>query len=348
MRVCIPVESLNEGGGYYFIRLLWEYLDRNGVPWTNRLSDDYDVLFASGWLVAFENVRAAKMRLSRLRVVHRVDGSARDYGRFDSADVIQARVNLLADATIFQSDYGRYATREKFRVVLQDGPVIRNPVDTKLFRSDGESADIPGEMRVLNASWSTNRQKGTWQIPILAERHPGVTFVLCGRYPDLPDLPNVRHLGHLDSPALARAMRGCDVFLDLTENECCSNVTLQAMASGLPVIHKGSGGTPELVGEAGAVMRSDLSDFRPVLNDVLRRRDRLSALALERVRACFAPDVVFPRYMNVLDGASRRPLPTLGTYLGAVLRGCPLTVYPFWQYPFRRSWRLVVGDRERR
>ena len=39
----------------------------------------------------------------------------------------------VADVTIFQSEYSRYSTREKYHVVAQDGPVIWNPVDLDAF-----------------------------------------------------------------------------------------------------------------------------------------------------------------------------------------------------------------------
>ena len=62
---------------------------------------------------------------------------------------------------------------------------------------------LPGSLRICNASWSTNRKKGTWQIGKLASEHPDITFVLCGRYEPLPDIPNICLLGHLDRKGIA-------------------------------------------------------------------------------------------------------------------------------------------------
>jgi len=340
MKICIPIRPQHAGGGFYFVRLLGEYLTRTGIAWTEDADEEYDILFVNSWLVSYEVVLALKRTRPRLRVVHRVDGAARDYGRDDDADHWQARVNLLADATIFQSRYGRFATREKFRVIAHDGPVIYNPVDVEMFRPEGERVALPGEVRICNAAWSTNRMKGTWQLADLARRNPDYTFVLCGRYPPLPSLRNIHHLGHLDYGNLARVMRSCDLYVELSQNETCPNVVLQALASGLPVLYRSSGGTPEIVGAAGVVLAPDLSNFRAAAEWALAERAMLARLARERAEGEFAPDRIFPRYLEVMASASRRPLPGRWEVLKAALQGYPMLPAPLWLYPVRKMAAL--------
>jgi glycosyltransferase involved in cell wall biosynthesis len=344
MKVCVPVELKHEGGGFYFLAVFTEFLAKRGIPVTDKTQDDFDVLFVNGWLVPYELILSVKKTKTSVRVVHRVDGSAQDYGRMDHADHWQASVNLLADATIFQSDYGRYATRSKYRVISQDGCVIHNPVDIAMFRPEGVRATLAGTIKVCNAAWSTNRMKGTWQIPGLAKQHPDVTFVLCGRYPDMPELPNVNQLGHLEYAELARVMRSCDAFLDLQENECFSNVTLQAMASGLPVLHKASGGTPEMVGDTGVLLAPDVSNLRPALDEALQKRDQLGRAARKRVEQFFSPDVVLPEYVRIMEGATRHPVPGKLRRLRLAMQGYPVFPYPWWQWPYRRLAGKVSHD----
>jgi len=341
LRVCIPIRPLHQGGGFYFVQLFREFLTRIGVTWTEDINEDFDILFVSSWQVPYDRVFRVKKERPTLRVIHRVDGSARDYGRHDDADHRQARVNMLADATIFQSHYCRFATREKFKVIRMDGPVIYNPVDVEMFNPAGQTLSLRGKVKVCNAAWSTNPKKGTWQIPELARHNPEITFVLCGQYAETTALPNVHYLGHLGHPELARVMRSCDVFLDLSENECCPNVVLQALASGLPVLYKQSGGVPELVDDAGVCLQTDLGNFRDALKDAKDRHEHLASMARERAVKHFAADVVLPRYLEVMEHAERHPPPAKWELLWGAVQGYPLLHSSLWRLPVRQIRKLA-------
>ena len=321
-RICIPFSYRPQGGRYTFFVNFLSYLENNCITYTKDFEDDYGILFVNSWVIPYETIRSIKGACPHVRVVQRVDGSARDYGRLDDADDRQARVNMLADLTIFQSEYSKYSTTEKFKVIQQDGPIIYNPVDIQMFRPNGPKMPIKGKLKVCNASFSTNPKKGTWKIGILARQNPEVTFVLCGRYPNLPDLPNIQMLGHLDRPEMAAAMRSCDLFLHLAENDPCPNVVLEALASGLPVLYADSGGTPELVGECGLTITVD--NFRQRLETALKQHDELSRAARKRVVEHFSPDRIFPQYLEAIAQAKRRPLPTTWDLLRICLQGYPV------------------------
>src|SRR5204863_8851183 len=102
----------------------------------------------------------AMRRNPRLRIVQRVDGAAQDYGRGPAADTVQLAVSRLSDLTVFQSEYARKATLERFRVIAHDGPVIYNPVDLMRFTPEGERLPLAVTPRVASVSWSTNPKKG--------------------------------------------------------------------------------------------------------------------------------------------------------------------------------------------
>ncbi|MEO8683160.1 MAG: glycosyltransferase family 4 protein, partial [Vicinamibacterales bacterium] len=309
MKLCIPIVVKPEGGMYTFIGNLTKWLTAHAVPHTTSLDDVFDVLFVNSWAVAPRIVERVKRAHPQVKVVQRVDGSAEDYGGNPESDRAQARVNLFADLTIFQSEYSKHSTRDKFRLIAQDGPVIYNPVDSRQFAPDGPRLDLPpGRPLVACASWSVNRRKGTWQVDQLAAGHPGVSFVLCGRFEGIADRANVIRLGHLDREAMAAALRSCDVFLNLSENDPCPNVVLEALASGLPVLYRDSGGVRELVGDCGLPI--DGVGFAAALDQVLAERPLLSARARERVQARFTPDQVFPRYLAAIEAAARRPPPS--------------------------------------
>ncbi len=324
MRVCIPLADSPQGGAYSFFRNFRKYLEERGVAFSERLDDEADVLMANSWVVPYRAVAGAKRAHPTLRVLHRIDGSARDYGRDTAADLRQALVNLLADVTVFQSAYGREVTRR--RIIGQDGPVIHNPVDGDRFRPDGERLALAGTVRVAHVAFSTNPKKGSAAVYDLARRRPDVSFVMVGRYAEPPALANLAFLGYADWDRLPVILRSCHLLLFLSENETCPNVVLEAMASGLPVLYRPSGGTAELVGSCGLPV--DPRVFDQALEEVMDRRAALAPAARQRAVGEFSCGVVFPRYLEAAGAAVRRPLPGPAARLAVLarVRPAPLVV----------------------
>lgn len=304
LKISIPVELKKYGGFYTFLANFIRYLEKEGIPYTNRIEGDEDILFINSWVVPYKVVKKAKKKNPKLKVLHRIDGSAQDYGRTDNADQKQSKINKLADLTVFQSEYGKYATMRKFRVIGNDGPVIYNPVDIETFTPEGKKTDLGDGTRICCATFSTNRKKGLDSIYRLAEHHTDLNFVMCGRT-DSSSLKNIRFMGMLDKPELSRIMRSCDLFLFPSENETCSNVVLEAMASGLPVLYRDSGGTSEIVGDAGRPMGDD---FGSDVHLIMSEHKEISKRARKRTLNMFNPDIVFDHYIKAVLEAERKPV----------------------------------------
>src|SRR5262245_5160106 len=94
LKLCVPIKVRPEGGLYTFVGNLLAWLERSGHQFTQDLDGEYDVLFVNSWVVPPGVVRRYKRLRPDLRVVHRIDGSAEDYGGDSASDAIQARVNL--------------------------------------------------------------------------------------------------------------------------------------------------------------------------------------------------------------------------------------------------------------
>jgi glycosyltransferase involved in cell wall biosynthesis len=319
VRVCIPPGAAG-GGSASFFRNLRAYLEQVGIACTDDVGAGADVVVANAWSVPVGVVARAKRAHGGARILHRIDGSAVDYGRDFVADVRQALVNTLADVTVFQSAYGRDATRRR-RVILQDGPVVHNPVDVQRFRPDGARVAVAGAVRLVHVTSSTNPRKGAADVYALARRRPDVAFLLIGRYVDPPALPNVRVEGYAGWDQLPVLLRSCDALLILAENETCPNVVLEGLASGLPVLYRRSGGTPELVGDCGVAV--DLASFDRGLEEAMDRRDELARAARQRAVEHFGFDVLFPRYLAAAAGASPRARPGPAEFLATLWRVRP-------------------------
>jgi glycosyltransferase involved in cell wall biosynthesis len=339
VKLCLPVADARGGGMYSFFRNLRAWLSARKIAYTDRLEDDWDVLIVNSWAMPYRRVAGLKRRRPDARVLHRIDGSAVDYGRDVLSDVRQALVNACADVTVFQSAYGREATRRR-RVIVADGPVVHNPVDVERFRPDGPRADLPGRLVVAHVAFSANARKGGDDVYAIARRRPDVTIVMVGAAPAAAPPTNVLALGYLAWDRLPEVLRSAHVMLTLSENETCPNVVLEGLASGLPVLYRRSGGTPELVGDAGAEVTVDT--FDQALASVMDRRAALADAARGRAVERFAFDAIFPRYLDAASTARRRPAPAAAVALGTVVRVRP-PVGAVARWALRRGTGPVVA-----
>lgn len=341
MKICLAMPNAGGGGSSTFLRNFQEYLIRENIDHTTALDEDYDVLFVNSWTIPYRTILQHKKRLPRLRVVHRIDGSAQDYGRYDGADWIQRDVNRLADVTIFQSKYSFETTYERYKLIRDQGPVIYNPVDTTRFSSSGAKFDwSAGIKRLMVVGWSPNPRKGSWRIPLLAKQNPDIEFVVVGNHHALPDLTNIRKVGYLNHEELPKALRSADVYLSLLENDACPNVILEAMACGLPVIFLPSGGVPELVGDAGLPFAPE-GNFRATLNQLLENQANYAEKARQRTLTVFHPNVIFPQYLEAIENGIRRPLPPAMTHFQAFL-----DAQNFAFQTFLLKWRRILAGQQ--
>jgi glycosyltransferase involved in cell wall biosynthesis len=338
MKICLGMPKAAGGGSSTFLRNFQEYLKRENIDHTTDMDEEYDVLFVNSWTVPYHTILKHKKRLPQLRVVHRIDGSAQDYGRHDGADWLQRDVNFLADATIFQSDYSRHSTQQKYHLVEQDGPIIYNPVDTEHYKPSKERRS--DKKRVMSAIWSPNPRKGAWRLPALAQANPDIEFVFIGntKFNKIP--ANLCQMEAMTHPELAKALRSGDVFINLSENDPCPNIVLEAMASGLPVLYVPSGGVPELVGDAGLPFMPE-GDFRPALNHLLENQAEYAARARQRTLTLFHPNVIFPQYLETIESSFRRPLPPASIHVQAFL-----DVQHFALHAFVQKWRRILTGQQ--
>ena len=145
-KLCLPIKPQLGGGMFTFVRNFRKYLKSIEYPWTDKLEDDYNVLMACAWHPSYDEIVSAKKRKRGLKIIHRVDGSGRDYGRLDDCDDRLQKINKIVNLTIFQSKYSKFVTTKKYDIASVDGPIIYNMVDTEVFTPEGDyiTLEIPG------------------------------------------------------------------------------------------------------------------------------------------------------------------------------------------------------------
>jgi glycosyltransferase involved in cell wall biosynthesis len=195
--------------------------------------------------------------------------------------------------------------------------VIRNGVDLSRFSPRSTSPSGSGGL-VVGVLANLRPEKGLHQIidaaALVVREAPDTRFSIWGDGPlraELESRIRARELTgsvrlHGSTPEPENALRQCGVFVLPSLSEACSNVVLEAMATGLPVVATRVGGTPALIeaehsgllvppGDPSALAQAILKLVRsPALAAELAARARAHALAefgmsrmLERVEALY-------------------------------------------------------------
>jgi glycosyltransferase involved in cell wall biosynthesis len=153
----------------------------------------------------------------------------------------------------------------------------------------------------------------------------GHRFVIVGEGPARSDLeeqiPEAIFTGYLDGDDLATAYASSDVFFFPSETETFGNVTLEAMASGVPAVCADATGSNALVehGVTGFLAPpTDSASFERDVRNLIEDstlRSKMSEASRERAKE-YAWDAVLERMLNyylTLSGRSELLVPANGT-----------------------------------
>lgn len=229
-------------------------------------------------------------------IIHRLDGIAALYGRADNSDEIQIKINKMTDFTIFQSEFCRKSFAS-YGVCPQKSMVIHNGVDDKVYYPDRSERKPTKTLKALAVSWSNNPKKGfSTLVEIAAISDIEVTFI--GNWCNSIPQRNVKVIGTKTSSEIAEIMRESDILIHPAENDPCPNVVLEALASGLPVLYRDSGGTAELSKGYGVPIRAN--DLKGSLNEIRERYSELREKILAN-RYQFSIKRAAEQYLKVFE-----------------------------------------------
>lgn len=278
MKIGFPVPAEGKGGTKTWMMAFQNYCIAQGHQvFCQRM--DVDVFVSLANFASFDMLEALKAQ--KTKMIYRMDGIFFDYFiesqlmRKDFNDLVAAAINS-AHKVIYQSQFSKEVASQIVDVDKVPGTVIYNGADTRYFRPEGPILERPKDKKiVLSIAY--------WGPPMLAHysiqqfidiakcfvNHKDIEFWILGQaYPEdeakiiEADLPNITKI-NLQEQVLREDMptyiRTADVIMHLRPNDACSNLIIEAMNVGKPIVGLDLGSTPELLGDAGLRCESEPS-----------------------------------------------------------------------------------------
>jgi glycosyltransferase involved in cell wall biosynthesis len=210
------------------------------------------------------------------------------------------------------SEWARRSFVTDYRVAEARTAVLPPGVDLTLWKRAPRKTET-GPARLLFVGGDFERKGGRLLLDVyrqaLRER---CTLDLVTRA-DIPDEPGVRvHRGLTPrSPELIELYQKASAFVLPTLGDCYSIASLEAMATGLPVVVSAIGGIPEIIedGKSGYLIAPrDGTALRSALDELLRDPERRLALgerARDRVEARFDAEKTAKELLQLLGELAR-------------------------------------------
>lgn len=175
----------------------------------------------------------------------------------------------LADMVFYQSRYCQEAANQHLGERKGAGEVLYNAVDTKRFvpkqfKKNGEPIRFLVTGRF---GWHQHYRLETAiaglhlalceglnaRLVIAGHFDPNSIQLIQEQIKRLEIQNAVTILGPYSQDDAPEIYQGSEIFLTTTHQDSCPNAVLEAMACGLPVLHSGNGGVPELTGPNAGV-----------------------------------------------------------------------------------------------
>lgn len=287
MRIGFPIDTSGRGGAASWVRTFSDYCVSEGHEIFFTQEKEVDIFISLASFLPLQKIIAYKNRGTK--IIYRMDGIFFKYiwDEKNKVELFNKQVMdsiLHADKVVYQSHFSRLLANQLFGDKEVLGDIIYNGADNKLFKPEGEILSRPRDKKIVLsiAYWGTplmaeNSIKTIIEIAKGLINNKEIEFWILGlAYPQTQkliqeaNLPNISRYD-LRTPItralMPRYIRTADLILHTRSNDACSNLIIEAMNVGIPIVGLHSGSTPELLGDAGLMgaCKPSFDDF-PVVN----------------------------------------------------------------------------------
>lgn len=330
------------GGARTWVKTFSRYCVLKGYNVSYGVDPTVDVFCSVANLSSVEDLKL--MKDNQVKILQRLGAAYLPY-QYDDAVLTRCNNNLkeiisYADQIVYQS---RFSKEVIFNYVYEGyeppGAIIYNStnsdvfrkmskIDTQLFRESrpNRSKKIILAMAFWGEPKAANESlRLLHKIIKMYEHREDVEFWVLGKaykkdiefFKDNP-LKNITRF-NLSDPIphdeVPQYLNIADVFLHLKVHEGCSNMVIEALNTGTPIVGLNSGSLPELVGSAGNLVDcedsiysfpkvKDIHDFVGYIDDELRNPRKYERLAMKRANL-FKYKKTYDQYIQLFEELNR-------------------------------------------
>lgn len=231
-----------------------------------------------------------------------------------------AITQYYADFVIFQSDFSRRMSAKYIYPYAKNNVLVYNGVDEKHFRCEknfdkprisilGNFRDVDLMELYLRAFKKLHDKFSESQLYIIGKQNEEVQSVISNFLSEFDSLnmPNIVNVGAVSYEDLPSCLSKSNIGWHFTMWDWCPNSVLEQMASGNPIVCSESGGTIELVGDAGkSIYMENLNISEELLETIVSNTESIweenqkyNKLAVNRVKSEFSINKMVMDYEKV-------------------------------------------------
>jgi len=256
------------GGGNQFLKALQDRFINDGIYSEKPKKADV-ILFNSHH--KFEKIIKLKYEYPEKILIHRIDGPIEKYrGSQTGLDkIIYSLNNLLADGTIFQSNWSKQENYKQGMAENNYKTVIINAPNSTIFNKKNRiNFNKDRKIKLIATSWSNNLKKGFDIYQYLDNNldFDKYEMIFIGNSPI--QFKNIKWIKPLNSEDVAQQLKQYDIFITASQKDPCSNSLIEALHCGLPAIALNEGGHPEIIKKAGEIFNNKSNIIKKIDNVV--------------------------------------------------------------------------------
>ena len=239
MKIFISYKIKGEawGGGNQFLKNLKEKLSKKNKV-CNHPKDADIILFNSHHNLV--ETLIYKIKYPNKKFVHRIDGPISAY-RGEEEKRLDKLIYLfnskISNGTIFLSKWSKDENIKKGYLLNYSDRVIYNSPNNQIFKEKKyKSINQDSRIKILASSWSDNLLKGFDIFKHLDENLDFNKYQMTFIGNSKIKFKNIKIINPVKSELLYNYIEKSDVFIFASKIESCSNLLMEAMATGIPTL----------------------------------------------------------------------------------------------------------------